>query len=155
MNGITTEKTNGHVEKGYLKHQIPNPTVVWQSLQKVIPLQDRNIRFWWHHTGYHVACMVDASGYSIEKQYEVLLFHLHFIVSSHRNLLFMSEWSLTIWSVSSTRTGSRERWKVEMAFPDGARRFPSGILLEVEYIHRKARYTILMGALQPRFGQNH
>ncbi|KAI8933233.1 hypothetical protein NX059_009866 [Plenodomus lindquistii] len=79
MKGTTADKTNGRMEKGYVKHQNQNPTKVWQSLQKVIPLQDRDTGFWWHHTGYHVACMVDASGYSIEKQYEVLLFHLHWI----------------------------------------------------------------------------
>jgi len=84
MNGTTTNKTNGQIEKKNVKHHDQNPTNVWESLKKVIPLQDSDIRFWWQHTGYHVACMVDASGYSTEKQYEVLLFHLHWIVSLHR-----------------------------------------------------------------------
>jgi hypothetical protein len=89
MNGTATNETNGHAEEYYVKHHNRNPTNVWLSLQKVIPLQDRDVGFWWHHTGYHVACMIDASGYSIEKQYEVLLFHLLWIVSLLRKLLGM------------------------------------------------------------------
>lgn len=55
---------------------------VWQSLKKCLPsTKDENIDFWWHLTGYHLAVMVEAAGYSTEKQYEVLLFHYHWIVS--------------------------------------------------------------------------
>lgn len=59
-----------------------HPTKVWLSLVKTcLPPQDRDIEFWWQLTGYHLANMVEAAGYSVERQYEVLLFHYHWIVS--------------------------------------------------------------------------
>ena len=58
------------------------PLMVWNSLvKKCLPQSDnKDIEFWWKLTGYHIAVMIEAAGYSIEKQYEVLLFHYHWIV---------------------------------------------------------------------------
>ncbi|CAG8924602.1 unnamed protein product [Penicillium salamii] len=58
------------------------PLQVWNSLvKKCIPREENeDIRFWWNLTGYHLGVMIDAAGYSLEKQYEVLLFHYHWIV---------------------------------------------------------------------------
>lgn len=64
------------------------PLQVWNSLvKKCIPREENeDIRFWWNLTGYHLGVMIDAAGYSLEKQYEVLLFHYHWIVSENPNL---------------------------------------------------------------------
>ncbi|KAI0904216.1 aromatic prenyltransferase [Ustulina deusta] len=53
---------------------------VWQSLGLCLAPKDYNVRFWWQLTGYHLAHMVDAAGYTIERQYEILLFHYHWII---------------------------------------------------------------------------
>lgn len=60
------------------------PLKVWNSLvKKCLPhAENKDVQFWWNLTGYHLAVMIDAAGYSIEKQYEVLLFHYHWIVSN-------------------------------------------------------------------------
>ncbi|KAI5868213.1 aromatic prenyltransferase [Durotheca rogersii] len=61
------------------KHE--KPTQVWKSLEDVcLPARSYDIEFWWQVTGYHLAKMVEAAGYPIERQYEVLLFHYHWIV---------------------------------------------------------------------------
>lgn len=59
------------------------PLKVWHSLVKncLPPPIDKDAEFWWRLTGYHLAVMIDAAGYSTEKQYETLLFHYHWIVS--------------------------------------------------------------------------
>lgn len=56
---------------------------VWNSLVKncLPPQTNKDVEFWWKITGYHLAVMIDAAGYSVEKQYETLLFHYHWIVS--------------------------------------------------------------------------
>ncbi|KAL9095873.1 MAG: hypothetical protein Q9165_001870 [Trypethelium subeluteriae] len=58
------------------------PPKVWTSLVKrcLPPAESRDVDFWWKLTGYHLAVMIDAAGYSLDKQYEVLLFHYHWIV---------------------------------------------------------------------------
>ncbi|KAJ6180053.1 hypothetical protein N7519_010514 [Penicillium mononematosum] len=62
--------------------QTATPLKVWTSLvKKSLPQpENKDVEFWWNLTGYHLAVMIDAAGYSIEKQYEVLLFHYHWIV---------------------------------------------------------------------------
>lgn len=56
---------------------------VFHSLLKTClpPPKDKHVDFWWRLTGYHLALMIDAAGYSVQKQYETLLFHYHWIVS--------------------------------------------------------------------------
>ncbi|KAK1454240.1 aromatic prenyltransferase [Colletotrichum cuscutae] len=57
------------------------PLVVWQSLKKCLPpAENKDVEFWWNLTGYHLAVMIDAAGYSTQLQYETLLFHYHWIV---------------------------------------------------------------------------
>lgn len=68
--------------------------VVWQSLKKCLPpAENKDVEFWWNLTGYHLAVMIDAAGYSTQLQYETLLFHYHWIVSSllHAPLLLQVE----------------------------------------------------------------
>jgi hypothetical protein len=78
-----TVQVNG--KGNQVKIQQQHPTKVWQSLVKTcLPPQDRDWEFWWQHTGYHMASMVEAAGYSVERQYEILLFHYHWIVSPSR-----------------------------------------------------------------------
>lgn len=55
---------------------------VWQSLKTCLAPEDYDIKFWWQLTGYQLAHMVEAAGYTLSKQYEILLFHYHWIVSS-------------------------------------------------------------------------
>lgn len=65
-------------------HRLENDTKVWKSLvETCLPLGlNRDVDFWWDLTGRHMAQMVAAAGYSVERQYEILLFHYHWIVSS-------------------------------------------------------------------------
>lgn len=57
-------------------------------MKNCLPIQkNKDVEFWWQLTGYHLAAMIDAAGYSAEKQYEVLLFHYHWIVSRYPPLL--------------------------------------------------------------------
>lgn len=65
---------NGHIQN-------QKPSKAWQSLVKTcLPPQDQDVEFWWQLTGYHLAKMIEAADYSIERQYEILLFHYHWIV---------------------------------------------------------------------------
>jgi hypothetical protein len=68
--------------------QTATPLKVWTSLVKrsLPQTENKDVEFWWNLTGYHLAVMIDAAGYSIEKQYEVLLFHYHWIVSPHPDM---------------------------------------------------------------------
>ncbi|CAN8095471.1 unnamed protein product [Discula destructiva] len=57
--------------------------MAWASLEETCRSphpHDRHIEFWWQLTGYQLAKMVDAAGYSVERQYEILLFHYQWIV---------------------------------------------------------------------------
>ncbi|KAH9206690.1 tryptophan dimethylallyltransferase-domain-containing protein [Leptodontidium sp. 2 PMI_412] len=54
---------------------------VWNSLVNTLPAPaNKDTKFWWGITGYYLAVMIDQAGYSIERQYEVLLFHYQWIV---------------------------------------------------------------------------
>lgn len=60
-------------------YAIPNlpglPTKAWETLLPLLPSRGPDCDYWWNLTGLHLAAMVDAAGYPIEKQYEALLFH--------------------------------------------------------------------------------
>ncbi|KAI1083649.1 dimethylallyl tryptophan synthase GliD1, partial [Whalleya microplaca] len=56
------------------------PTKVWLSLSQWLPARDPGSDYWWRLTGEHLATLLDAAGYSIERQYSALLFHYHWIV---------------------------------------------------------------------------
>ena len=56
-------------------------TRVWEALASLLPSQGPDCDYWWKLTGKHLASMVDAAGYSTERQYEALLFHYHWMVS--------------------------------------------------------------------------
>ncbi|KAI9716366.1 MAG: hypothetical protein M1812_005433 [Candelaria pacifica] len=55
-------------------------TKVWESLQPLLPSRGADCDYWWDFTGLHLAYLIDAAGYSIERQYEALLFHYHRVV---------------------------------------------------------------------------
>ncbi|KAI1367013.1 dimethylallyl tryptophan synthase GliD1 [Xylaria arbuscula] len=56
-------------------------TEVWKSLsERCLPPRNPDSDFWWQLTGYHMANLVEAAGYTIDKQYEILLIHYHWIV---------------------------------------------------------------------------
>lgn len=56
-------------------------TQAWRALSQYLPARDTDSDYWWGLTGRHLAAIVEAAGYSIEKQYEALLFHYHWTVS--------------------------------------------------------------------------
>ncbi|KJZ75358.1 hypothetical protein HIM_05284 [Hirsutella minnesotensis 3608] len=53
---------------------------VWQALSALLPPRSPDCNYWWKLTGKQLAVLVDAAGYTVEKQYEALLFHYHLIV---------------------------------------------------------------------------
>ncbi|KAF2133643.1 dimethylallyl tryptophan synthase GliD1 [Dothidotthia symphoricarpi CBS 119687] len=52
-------------------------TGAWNALSQCLPTLNANSDAWWQLTGRHLAAIVEAAGYPIEKQYEALLFHYH------------------------------------------------------------------------------
>ncbi|KAK2858466.1 hypothetical protein FQN49_004703 [Arthroderma sp. PD_2] len=56
------------------------PTKAWEALSPLLPSRTPDYDFWWKLTGMNLASLVDAAGYPIERQYETLLFHYHWIV---------------------------------------------------------------------------
>lgn len=57
------------------------PSKAWAIVSQWLPPRSPDLHLWWQLTGLHLSYMVDAAGYSIEKQIEALLFHYHWIVS--------------------------------------------------------------------------
>ncbi|KAL2824223.1 aromatic prenyltransferase [Aspergillus cavernicola] len=55
-------------------------TKAWASLSQYLPPRTPDLDYWWSLTGIHLAIMLEAGGYGIEKQYEALLFHYHWVV---------------------------------------------------------------------------
>jgi hypothetical protein len=53
----------------------------WRALSQYLPTRNPDSDYWWRLTGRHLAAIVEAAGYPIEKQYEALLFHYHWTVS--------------------------------------------------------------------------
>jgi len=55
-------------------------TKAWKALEQCLPPRDSNSDTWWQITGRQLAAIMDAAGYTREKQYEALLFHYHWTV---------------------------------------------------------------------------
>ncbi|KIA75507.1 dimethylallyl tryptophan synthase GliD1 [Aspergillus ustus] len=55
-------------------------TKAWEALSPCLPSRTPDLDYWWALTGTHLAIMLEAGGYSIEKQYEALIFHYHWVV---------------------------------------------------------------------------
>lgn len=55
---------------------------VWEALSRWLPTRDDDSNYWWNVTGPHMAAMLEEAGYSKEKQYENLLIHYHWTVST-------------------------------------------------------------------------
>jgi hypothetical protein len=72
----------------HLSSPLPG-TKVWKSLLKCLPPGDSNVEFWWQLTGSRLAEVVGAADYSVERQYEILLFHYYWIVSTCASPFFI------------------------------------------------------------------
>ncbi|KAI1824890.1 dimethylallyl tryptophan synthase GliD1 [Xylaria intraflava] len=55
-------------------------TNLWASLSQWLPARDADSDYWWKLTGEHLANMLEAAGYTTERQYSAMLFHYHWIV---------------------------------------------------------------------------
>ncbi|KAI0199299.1 dimethylallyl tryptophan synthase GliD1 [Astrocystis sublimbata] len=55
-------------------------TPPWLALNQWLPSRDADSDYWWKLTGEHLARMLEAAGYTTERQYSALLFHYHLIV---------------------------------------------------------------------------
>ena len=53
---------------------------LWHSVSKWLPSRDVDKDFWWNLCGHHLFTMLDAGGYTVEKQYEALMFFYHYVV---------------------------------------------------------------------------
>lgn len=63
-----------------------SPAKAWEAISQWLPSRGPESDYWWKLTGPHLATMMDAAGYAIEKQYEALVFHYHWIVSCALNV---------------------------------------------------------------------
>ncbi|KAL4781084.1 tryptophan dimethylallyltransferase-domain-containing protein [Aspergillus varians] len=55
-------------------------TQVWKVLSQTLPSRGQDADAWWQLTGKHLAILLDAAAYPVEKQYEYLLYHYHYAV---------------------------------------------------------------------------
>ena len=55
-------------------------TQAWKVLSQTLPSRGPDVDAWWQLTGRHLAVLLDAAAYPIEKQYECLLYHYHYAV---------------------------------------------------------------------------
>ncbi|KAL3443931.1 tryptophan dimethylallyltransferase-domain-containing protein [Aspergillus insuetus] len=53
-------------------------THVWKVLSRTLPSQDANSDAWWQLTGKHLAVLLNAAGYPVDRQFECLLYHYHY-----------------------------------------------------------------------------
>ncbi|KAL3477681.1 tryptophan dimethylallyltransferase-domain-containing protein [Aspergillus californicus] len=53
-------------------------TPAWKFLSQTLPSRGADTDAWWRLTGRHLAVLLDAAAYPIEKQYECLLYHYHY-----------------------------------------------------------------------------
>jgi hypothetical protein len=60
----------------------------WLALNQCLPPRDADSNFWWQLTGRQLAALVEAAGYPIEKQYEVLMIHYHWTVRTGTHEIF-------------------------------------------------------------------
>lgn len=72
--------TNGTAEDAKLGQQ------AWVALTQCLPPRDVDGNFWWQITGRQLAALAEAAGYTMEKQYEMLLTHYHWMVSKCRRI---------------------------------------------------------------------
>ena len=56
-------------------------TQAWRAVSQYLPARSSDNDYWWRLTGRHLAAIVEAAGYPIERQYEALLFTYHWAVS--------------------------------------------------------------------------
>lgn len=57
-----------------------SPSEAWTKLSRYLPYVNAAQDYWWQLTGRHLASLVEAAGYPLEKQYEALIFHYHWTV---------------------------------------------------------------------------
>ncbi|KAL4867064.1 hypothetical protein BDV12DRAFT_210075 [Aspergillus spectabilis] len=53
-------------------------TAAWKVLSQTLPPRNPDADAWWQLTGRHLAVLLDAAAYPIERQYECLLYHYHY-----------------------------------------------------------------------------
>ncbi|KAK8050739.1 hypothetical protein PG994_012469 [Apiospora phragmitis] len=52
----------------------------WERLSQCLPPRDADSEFWWQLHGRQLAVLLDAAGYTLERQLEVLVFHHQWVV---------------------------------------------------------------------------
>lgn len=102
-NGGEVSKTNGHTKAKQMQ--------AWKGLSQCLPARDADTEYWWQLTGRQLATLLDAAGYSVERQYEVLVFHHQWVVSGDPliakiSLTFYADYSLG--SILGPCTNSRQ-----------------------------------------------
>ncbi|KKY37358.1 putative dimethylallyl tryptophan synthase 1 [Diaporthe ampelina] len=109
MNG-----TNGN---GIVNDPKPS-THAWQTLSQYLPPRDHDSDFWWNLTGRHLAGIVEAAGYSLDKQYEALLMHYHWTnwtsQLQHDGAPIEYSWK---WNTSKPNDKPRIRYAIEPIGP--------------------------------------
>lgn len=118
-------------------------TKVWESLRPLLPSRGSDCDYWWDLTGLHLAYLIDAAGYSIERQYEALLFHYHRVVG--HTLSSASHSSVAKYGQGFVPgTSTCQRWHVPLADRQHDPGSTGRILVEVEYGHKSSGNSLYL-----------
>jgi hypothetical protein len=61
--------------------QTKGESKTWKALSQCLPPLNPDADYWWQLTGRHLAALLEAAEYPVDKQYDALLLHYHWTVS--------------------------------------------------------------------------
>ncbi|KAF4461269.1 dimethylallyl tryptophan synthase 1 [Fusarium albosuccineum] len=56
------------------------PTNTWETLSRYLPSRNEDLDYWWSRIGPQAALVLEKAGYSVQGQYDALLFLYHWIM---------------------------------------------------------------------------
>ncbi|KAL5340580.1 aromatic prenyltransferase [Aspergillus crustosus] len=96
-------------------------TPAWKVLSQTLPSRAPDADAWWQLTGRHLAVLLDAAAYPIERQYECLLYHYHYATpylgSAPKDSASTSKWK-SILQLDGTPFEFSWKWNTPDGEPD-------------------------------------
>ncbi|KAK8076003.1 hypothetical protein PG994_003275 [Apiospora phragmitis] len=101
----------------------------WTKISQYLLPRNPEYNFWWQLTGRHLAVLLDAAGYPIERQYEALMFHYNWAIpymgpAPGANGVIPGKWKSLLqadgtpmeysWKWNSSRAGDRPEIRYAM-----------------------------------------